>query len=156
MNTSKKKPEVFYVGIKDPIEIRRSILESSKELVQLMQDFEKFKELRDTKAQLKDQLKKEVNDTQTLMRKLRLKIPKTELRVKLFREHAEPVPEVEEEEAPAKKGKGKKTKGKGKVSKQVKAPAKKVAAPKVEKKTLSELDKLESELKKIEDKLGRL
>lgn len=152
MSDSKKKHEVFYVGVKDPIEIRRSILESSKELVQLMQDFEKFKEMRDTKIKLKEELKKEVNDVQSLMRKFKSKLPKTEVRVKLFREHTV-ANEEEEEEVPTKKSKGKKSKSKSKGRKIKKV---KVAPKKVVKKNLSELDKLESELKKIEDKLGRL
>ena len=150
---AKKKPEVFYVGIKDPIELRRSLLESSKEIVQIMQDFERFKEMRQQKLQLKEQLKKNVTDLFSLVRDLKKALPKTELRIKLDREHHFAKPEGESEEVmPNKKGKQKKTK----------AFAKKIAKmePKEEavksRKTLGELDKLEEELKRIEDKLGTL
>lgn len=149
----KKKNEVFYVGIKDPIELRRSLLESSKEIVQLLQDFEKFKELRDQKALLKEQIKKEVAESDAMMRKLKTILPKIELRIKLDREHVEPKVDTDGEEIKTVKVK----KGKKLVSVKVNKPKKEEkAVEKHSKSTINELDKLEAELKKIEAKLGTL
>lgn len=140
-----KKKDVFYVGIKDPIEIRRSILESSKEIVQLLQDFEKFKELREQKAQLKEMLKKDIHSMSGLIKKLRVVLPKTELRVRLEQEHIIPGEEPVEKKSKGKKGKAEKEKA-GKAPKKFVEP----------RKAVTELDKLEEELKKIESKLGSL
>ena len=38
MPKEKEEESVFYVGMKDPIEIRRSLLESSKEMNELVQE----------------------------------------------------------------------------------------------------------------------
>ena len=36
----------FYIGVKSPVEIRRQVLESSRSVLQTLQQYEKFKELR--------------------------------------------------------------------------------------------------------------
>ena len=51
MPKEKEEDQVFFVGIKDPIEIRRSILESSKEMLQYLQRAERFKEVRKEKEE---------------------------------------------------------------------------------------------------------
>ena len=40
--SKEEKDQAYYVGIKDPIELRRSLLESSKEMLQYLQKFEKL------------------------------------------------------------------------------------------------------------------
>jgi len=144
---SKDKKNVFYVGIKDPIEIRRSLLESSKEIVQLMQDFERFKDIREQKFLLKEELKKDIAAIQKMMKALKKAVPKTELRVRLMHEHEE---YEEELLKPKKKSK------KSKKSKTSKKSSTKKAKPVEKKKPVTELDKLEDELRKIEEKLGNL
>lgn len=127
---SKEEESVFYVGMRDPIEIRRSLLESSKEMLQYLQRFEKFKSVRKEKEKETAKLKETIKEIQTLVRKLKAELPKTGLRAK---------------ERP----KPKKVK---------KAPAKEESLPVVveKPKEMSELEKLESELGEIEGRLTDL
>ena len=135
MAKKEKKPEVFFVGIRDPIEIRRSILESSREMLQLLQRFEKFKVVREEKHAMVEDLKSDIKNLQKLIGSLKGGLPKTELRVKLKREHKEVV--------------------KAKTKKATKK-VQKAEMPKMSKKQMSELEKLESELGAIESKLSGL
>ena len=77
------KKESFYVGLKDPIEMRRTILESSKEVVQYLQRFERFKKVRSDKAEEIAKLKVITADASKLIRKLKSELPKTSLRAPL-------------------------------------------------------------------------
>ncbi len=140
----KKETDVFFVGIKDPIEIRRSILESLKGTVEDLQRFERFKAVREEKANTAAALKGQVKEIQKLINKLKSELPKGDLRIKLGLEHAA----VEEEKA--KKEAAKKDKKKKKAKKVVKKEVK------VKPKELSELEKLESELSNIESALGKI
>jgi hypothetical protein len=138
--------EAFYVGIKDPIEIRRSILESSKDIVQFLQRAERFKAVRAEKAEQFAKLKEISKEIQGMIRKLRTALPKTKIRISLY-ERKEKI----KEEAEKKK--------KGKIKEEKAAPAKvkkKEAPPEEKKEEASELEKLESELGEIESRLSRL
>jgi len=152
---SKDKQDVFYVGIKDPIEIRRSLLESSKEIVQLMQDFERFKDMREQKYELKEQLRKDIIAIEAMMKRLRKFIPKTKLRVRLAQEHKE-LDEAEEEPPATSRRKSSKKKSSKALKSSKSKKAKKVKEQPKPKRALTELDKLEEELRKIEEKLGTL
>ena len=135
MSKEKEEDSVFYVGIKDPIEIRRSILESSKEMLHYLQRAEKFKHVRKEKAVQIAKLKEDMKEITKLTRKLKSLLPKSGLRA------AKPKPKPK----PQKKAKKK-------------AEAKKEAPPvEVEKpKETSELEKLETELGEIEGRLTKL
>jgi multidrug efflux pump subunit AcrA (membrane-fusion protein) len=133
---AEKEESVFYVGIKDPIEIRRSLLESAKEMLQYLQRAEKFKEVRREKEVQISKLKETVQEIQSLVRKLKSELPKAGLRA---------VPPHEEHKKKA-------------VKKKTKAVKEEKAAPvKVEKpKEMTELEKLEAELGEIEGRLTKL
>ncbi|MBW2996513.1 hypothetical protein KY332_04405 [Candidatus Woesearchaeota archaeon] len=128
-----KEEQVFYVGIKDPLEIRRSMLESSKELLQYLQRFEKFKAVRKEKAEQTAKLKGVMKEITTLVKQLKSNLPKTGLRAAKHKEKPKP--------------------------KKVTVAAPKKEAPKVEvekPKEMTELEKLESELSEIEGRLTGL
>jgi hypothetical protein len=133
-----KKEEVFFVGIKDPIGLRRSVLEASKDVVQSLQRFEKFTVARRKKRESVEQLKETVKETVRLIAKLRKNLPKGGLRMAPVHK-PKPVPKPK----PVKHKK-----------------AHKAAVPSIKKqlkpKDLGELEKLESELGDIESKLGSL
>jgi len=138
----KKENDIFFVGVKDPVEIRRSILESLKGTVEDLQRFEKFKAIRDEKAAATIVLKSQVRELIRMTNKLRAEIPKGDLRVKLGAEHA--AIEAERQKKEKKKAAVKKVEAK---------PVEKVE---VKPKELSELEKLEAELSSIESKLGKM
>lgn len=130
-----EKEEVFYVGVKDPIEIRRSLLESSKEIVQYLQRAERFKATRTEKAEQIAKLKQTMREITSLTRKLKTALPKTQIRARLHKHEEkilkEEVKEVEKEAVEKEEVKEK--------------PAE-----------MTELEKLESELGEIESRLTKM
>ena len=144
MPEKKEDDEVFYIGIKDPIEIRRSLLESSKETVQYLQRFERFKQVRAEKTNEIKKLKEMMHDIHVLVKKLKSALPKTKLRAKLHRHE-------EEVEAVAVKNVVKKTAKKKKAKK-----VEEVIEEEEPKKPATELEKLEEELGEIEGRLTKL
>ncbi|MEE9525277.1 MAG: hypothetical protein V3V78_01575 [Candidatus Woesearchaeota archaeon] len=130
-----KEESMFYVGMKDPIEIRRSLLESSKEALQYLQRFERFKEVRKEKEAEIIKLKEAMKDILALVRKLKTELPKSGLRAKPHKAAPKPKKTAAKKEAP-----------------------KEVAPPiEVEKpREMSELEKLEAELSEIEGRLTKL
>ena len=58
----KKEENLFYVGVENPVELRRVVLESSKMTVEAMRRFESFKEIRDQKQAHVEQLKKDLQE----------------------------------------------------------------------------------------------
>ncbi len=145
----KEEQDVFYVGIKDPIEIRRSILESSREVVQYLQRAERFRATRAEKGEQIAKLRSIMNEIHSLVRKLRAELPKTNLRVKMHK-HEEV---VVKEEAAAKKTEERKAKESKAGKKEIPAAR---AAPAAKSKESSELEKLEAELGEIESRLTRV
>jgi len=151
----KKKEEVFFVGIKDPIELRRSLLESSKEMVQYLQRNERFKEIRKEKAEEILKLKALIEDMQKLMRKVKSELPKTNIRASAKKR----VEKEEHKQAAVAKRKRTMAKNKKQEEKAAKkaAKAKEVpAAPPEKPKKLSDLEKLEAELGEIESQLTKI
>jgi len=117
----------FFVGIDNPIELRRQVLESSKKLVEVLKKYESFKERRAQKLMLVEKLKKNLADLNRLNAKLKVVMPKTNLRVPhqllgIAADRPRPnLPRVEEKEEPQ-----------------------------------GEMERLEMELQNIESKLGKL
>jgi DNA repair exonuclease SbcCD ATPase subunit len=148
VKTSKQKDEdAFFVGVRDPVEVRRTILEASREAVHFLQRYERLKKVREEKLALVDQLRADVKELRALVNKLKRSLPKTHMRVKLKKEHKQDLD-------CSLCGKAFKTPGSlKKHSLTHGAPA----APRVAKpKKATELDKLEDELDEIEKRLGGL
>lgn len=72
--------ESYFVGIYDPIDVRRNILESSKEIVKSLQSFEKIESIREEKLKTIKDMKKIMAELELLISKLADKLPKTKLR----------------------------------------------------------------------------
>ena len=124
-----KNEGVFFVGVREPADLRRNILETAKDSIQTLQLFEKFRSIRDEKMKAATKLKSNLREITRLISKLRATLPKANLRVKLH----------EHEKIGGSSKKKKKTKGMV-----IEGPAK------------NELEKLEEELSAIEGKLGSL
>ena len=143
----KKEGDIFFVGIKDPIEIRRSILESLKGTVEDLQRFERFKAVREEKLNAIRVLKAQVRELHKMVNKLRTEVPRSDLRIKMGAEHAA----IEAEKTKMTKKEKKKA-----TAKKVEVKEEKQPEVKLKPKELSELEKLEAELSSIESKLGRI
>lgn len=161
-----KKPDLYYVGVQDPVEVRRNVLEVSRDMVQFLQQYQKLTALRNEKQEAIVHLRSDVEQLKRLINKLRKVLPKTKLRIKLHEEHEVFLCGKCDKHFTTKKNlskhmnvhKKKKTVKNVKIIKVKKAPIKETQvklAPEIKKPT-SEIEKLESELTDIENKLGRL
>ena len=121
--------DLFYVGIADPVEVRKNLLSCSKKVITALKRYENFYEEREKKIELMIELRKVIKEIMFLNGKLKTTFPKTSLRAL----GAEKTKFVE-------KGKARSVK------------RKQVRAVKEE----GELYKLEEELASIEEKLGAL
>ena len=127
-NMKEQKSELFFVEIREPGEVRRHILETLKEVLELLQKFESFKHLRHEKMVRIDKLRVLMRDTNKLMGVLKAKLPQASLKGMVPKQHAPK-------------------------AKKITAKKKEEKAEKVPKKERTELDKLQSELNAIESKL---
>lgn len=139
----KKKPrspslpkEPLFVGLDDPVELRKHILEPTREVIQFLQSYEEFKKTKEEKTQALLQLRGELKNIRTSFNRLR----------RLF---------------PRNKAKAEKTcqKIKKEIKKERKLPSASLPeeAPAIpNRKSFPELDSLERELGEIEKKLDTL
>ena len=76
-----QEKEIFYVGIKDPRELRRALLESTKDVVVFLKTYDNLKSIRLKKFEETQKLKLVVEELSRLMAKLQRELPKTRLRI---------------------------------------------------------------------------
>lgn len=166
--------EVFYVGVPTPADVRRTLLECSREAVQFLQRYEKLKAIRQEKMQAVQQLRSDVRELRSLMSNAKKLLPKTHLKIKLSEAIQTEVFACDtcgaslknkgaltrhmhhHQELDARKAKEEAAvavrEAKQRADEQKKQEQKPVEKPK----PMTELEKLESELSEIEGKLGEL
>ncbi len=127
--------ELFFVEVRDPIDLRRNLLQTLKDVLESMQKFEKFKALRHEKLEQINKLRILLKDTNKLLGKLKLKMPQTNLRAMVIQEQK------------------KQKKAEEKNTKKEKVQERLHESPRKE---LSDIEKLESEINAIEGKLKNL
>ncbi len=130
----RSKGEAFFVEVHEDAEVRRSILESLREIVENLQRFEKFKEIRKDKLSQISKLSRIMKDINKLMPQLKNAMPDVKVRA------AKPMETH-------------------KLAPKRKLESKGVAQEKpevIKEKPASELQKLESELSEIEERLSSL
>ncbi|MBI2144351.1 hypothetical protein HYU17_04350 [Candidatus Woesearchaeota archaeon] len=129
-----KSDEVVYVGLEEPVNLRRAVLESSKSMVKLLKGQQSIRELRATKYRTTEELRSITAQINELIAQAKQLLPQMD---------SVNIPQPEKEDRPEKAAKPK--------AKQ--APVKKLKPqPIVETHT----DKLERELHEIEKKLKTL
>ncbi len=119
------KNDFFYIGIENPSTVRRGILEASKELIQILQRYEKLKAIRTEKYIQTAKLKAIYDEVIELLADIKTELPPMDVKVlpklpEIERKHSMPVENVPN------------------------IPVKKVQTG---------IDKLEQELNEIEEKL---
>jgi len=122
-----QKQEEFFVGLHNSIDVRRNILESSRDMIHTLQSYQKISEIRAEKFKRIEQFKTVMEELKLLTNKLNKALPKVQ---------------VKEVEIRAKETFDKKPR----LSK----------ADVLSKSSISDLEKLEEELSKIEGRLSRL
>jgi hypothetical protein len=68
--------EKFFVGVKNPVDVRRDLLNSSKTIINSLIKYEQYRDLREQKLKQVEALKKVMDDLVFLNRKLRTHLPK--------------------------------------------------------------------------------
>lgn len=131
-----KESDTFFVGVDKPVEVRLNILESSKQMIEILKHIEKIKGIRTEKQETMLVLKAKLDDLNKLVRKLNLTLPKTHLRAK------------EKVKQKRKKTVSSKARNKKNLKKKVKSKVESKAKP-----TISKLDK---ELMEVERQLSKL
>lgn len=129
-STSSAKNEIFYVGVQDPAECRKDILESTRALVLMLQSYHAFKKVREQKELETKNLKDVTKQIEVLISKLKRELPKTRLREK--------APAAEQTQTTAKQHRA--------------VPAQE----KPQRRHMNEVERLETELADIERKLNIL
>ena len=127
--------ELFFVEVRQPTQIRRSILETLKDILELLHKFEKFRHTRHKKLESIHKLRVLLKDANKMLGMLKLKLPQTNLRAIV-------VKEAIEHKTPSHKKK--------------KKSAKEEKEEKPQKKVMTEAERLEAELNAIESKLKNL
>ena len=67
--------ELFFVGIRDPIELRKELLTSSKNLIDSLKRYEAYKDVKEEKLLHIMELKRVFDELLVLNKKLRNKLP---------------------------------------------------------------------------------
>jgi len=158
---SERSHDVFYVGVRDPVEVRRSLLESAREAIHFLKRYEKVKSIRAEKTQVILKLDTQVKDLRNMVAKLRKVFPATKLRTQFparksqcvvcsnFFKNQTELSQHMKHHQPKKSERHEPVRNPIIMEKQ-EAPPPKKSAP------LSDLEKLEGELADIEDKLDKL
>jgi hypothetical protein len=127
--TTQKKAHNFYVNIEQPISVRRTILESSRLSIHILQGYENLKLLRNEKLELIQEYDKVIKEIISLILKIRSDLPS----VPQTKKSKKKITSVKKEEL-----------------------IKQVRIEKVVPKQKSALEALEKELKSIEEQLNHL
>ena len=72
-----EKDEIFYVGIRDQVELRKNLLQSSKDILDSLRRYEQYKLIKEEKLQYILALKNVFDELLVLNRRLRSKLPKS-------------------------------------------------------------------------------
>ena len=126
---AKKEESPLFVGITNGSELRRDILESSKEILESLKEYERFKSTRDEKLKLINQFRDDIKGVSRLINQLRANLPK----IKDLPKAKEPEIKLSKTKQPKKEEKSR-----------------------FEPRQKTELERLEDELNEIESKLNSL
>ena len=70
----------FFVGIYNPKDVKRNVLESSRQVLDSLQSNAKLKKIRYEKIKYYEQMNKVMNEIDLLISRLQKKLPKSKLR----------------------------------------------------------------------------
>ena len=74
----------FYVGVKEPVSLRRSLLESSKSVIQGLKDYEKLKSIREERHKKILEFRDKISEVLVLISELKENLPKKELEKRAY------------------------------------------------------------------------
>ena len=136
-----KEESPLYIGIENPEQVRRSLLEASKSVIRALQLYEGLSSLREKKFSEMEKYKELTNEIGRLIKQLKAELPKYNLRQ--LPKAAGRIMEHEEEKAERK-------------PLEMPQPRREKQMNMQPKRKLSEVERLERELSSIEEKLSAL
>ncbi len=74
----------FYVGVKEPVRLRKNLLESSKGIVQGLKDYEKLKLIREERHEKILEFRNKINEILALLSCLKEHFPKNEMKEDVY------------------------------------------------------------------------
>ena len=80
---SPKNPDVFFVGLQNTTDLRKSIIESTKDSIVFLQKYENFLHIRKEKDEAIKNLKRIVKEITNLVSSLKTKLPESEIHRRL-------------------------------------------------------------------------
>ncbi len=101
------KSEPYYLVIEEPVEIRKNVLSSAKEMLEILQGFEKLKKVRQEKEQTIEEMKAKLKDIFATISQLKTQIPKVKEHIphelsEVIRPERKPRPLHKEQKKPSK------------------------------------------------------
>ena len=161
-----KNPQVFFVGIQNTKDLKRAVIESTRDTIVFLQKFEKFLRVRKEKNDAVEDLKKRVKEVTSMTNQLKKILPESEIHRKLSKDEisveeqilgAELAKKREDSQSNSEKElKAKKASVTRKKNNSNQKPSTKnnnKTKEKSKKEEPSEMDKLESQLKELESQL---
>ena len=141
-----KSAEPIFIGLGDPVELRRNILEPTREVIQFLQSYEEFKKVKDEKTHTVNLLKEDLKEIKLTINRLRRLLPRSKIKAektsgRIKKEMGVEIPEPKPKPEP---------------KPEPKSEPKTESEPEPLPPAHPELDALERELGEIEKKLGSL
>ncbi len=134
-----EKEQSFYVGVQNPADVRKTMLEASRELLLSLKQYEHLRNIRAQKLSLYSQYQSEISAIKSLLAKLQRAVPKHDMALLTPPKQKEDIPEQAIASAPAKTASPR---------------ASRVSTDHVA--AMDEVTRLESELAEIEKKLSSM
>ncbi len=159
-----KNPNTFFVGIKETSDLKRAILESTRDTVVFLQRYENFNKIKKEKNEAINELKKMVKEISSVVADLKRKLPESELHKRLNADEISVEKDIigiglqkkktqaEKSNLQAKSRDTSQKKGVEKTKEEIEKGQEKSKQKKASK-VNSEMDKLENQLKELEGRL---
>ena len=158
-----KNPDTYFVGIQDTRDLKRALLEATRDTVVFLQRYENFNKIKNEKNETIAELKKRIKEISSVVADLKRKLPESELHKKLNKEEISVEKDIigigikkkklnavkSVKQAEARDTSRKDDINKAEDSSNNKSPKK----SQKEKKISSEMEKLEDQLKQLEGRL---
>jgi hypothetical protein len=98
-NTAPQEDESYFVSIKDPLDLRRQLLESSKKSIHCLQNYQRILLIREKKQKEISELRSTLKELAYLNKKFNDKLPK--YKQELLKEEKKEEPKLEKRPKPA-------------------------------------------------------